>query len=143
GGQRDAGHDGRGDDGLREDDRGRRVEDLEIAERGAATEQERHEEPDRDGRQPHPGVHGAHDEAAAGKAGEREPRAGGNAERQRDQRRAPRDLERKPEDLPNLAVGAGDEPDRLPEAARHEVHRSTSVLESSREDYLMADERKG
>src|SRR5262245_65805742 len=30
-----------------------------------------------------------------------------------------------------------------PPAVRHEVDRSTSVLKSPREDYLMADERKG
>src|SRR2546427_76358 len=134
GGERDPGHDGRGDEGLRDHDGGRRVEDLKGAERAAAPEQERDEEPDDDGRQAHPGVHGAHDEAAPRKARQRERGAGRDAEGERDQRRGPRDLEREPENLPDLSVGADDERERLTEAAPHEVHRSTSVLESLWED---------
>src|SRR2546422_4631224 len=134
GGERDAGHDRRSDDGLRDHDGRRRIQDLPFAQRAAAPKEERHEEPDDDGRQAHARVHGAHDEPAPGKARERQRRAGRDAQGQRDQRRAPRDLEREPENPPDLTVGADDEGDRLPDAAPQKVHRATSVLESPQED---------
>ncbi len=108
GGERDPGHDRRGDDRLGGDDGGRRIENLEIPEGAAAPQQQGDEEPDHDRRQSHTGVHRAHDETAAGKSREREPRAGRNAQGERDHGRDSRDLEREPQDPPDLTVGSGE-----------------------------------
>src|SRR2546427_9233896 len=102
------------------------LENLEAAERPAPPEHDRDEEADDDRRQPHPRVHGAHDEPAPREAREGKRRPGGNADQQRDQRRAPRDLEREPEDRPDLAVALHEQPERLSHPVEQQGHDVTS-----------------
>src|SRR2546426_5272135 len=81
---------------------------------------------DDDRRQPHPRVHGAHDEPPPREARQGERRPGGNAEQQRDQRRAPRHLEREPENGPDRAVAPHEQPDRLSHPVEQQGHGATS-----------------
>ena len=69
--RREAGDDGRADDGLGDHHRRRRVDQAELAERPASPEHDRHHQPDDDRRQAHAGVHQAEGQVAARKLLER------------------------------------------------------------------------
>src|SRR6266700_5384579 len=122
GGQRDAGHDRRGDHRLRDNHRDRRVEDLQHAERPAPPEQDRDEEADDDRRQAHAGVHRADEQPAARETPEGERDAGGYADQQRHQRRRARHQQRQPQHAADLGVARDEQPEGLTESVDKEIH---------------------
>jgi hypothetical protein len=98
-GHRDPGDERRGDQDLGDDHAAQRVDQLELPQRAAPPQHERHEQADHHGRDRHPGVHRRGQPSPSADSGEREPGAKRDAEAERDQRGAHGDERRAPQHL--------------------------------------------
>ena len=107
--QRQADHQRDREEELGKDDGRGRVEELEATQGPAAPEQDRDEETDDDGRQPHPRVHQRDDEPPAGKAGERQQGPERDADQEREDGRRTGQPQRQPRDPQDFRVAAPDQ----------------------------------
>ena len=127
-----AGHHRRGDDRLRDDDGGWRVDQAQHAERAAAPQENRNYQPDDDRRQRHAGVDQAEEKRAPGELSQCKTGAQRQADQQTDGRRQTGDSEGKQGNLPDLRVAAREQKKCVLNALPDQVHDLVDMPRASK-----------